>query len=220
MTEIRNTTADMNAPDGLDALLLLATGLATGSPDEFIGAQEKAGQRQLVASQSLPTDTHGTDREFEAFGFVFGDPDPHDPMFRPATLPAGWSKRGSDHDMWSYVVDELGRDRVGVFYKSAFYDRRAHMSLTTVYGYLCSCVYDGRAIVSDETWATPAALRKAALDVVASSRETVVLYERRAGGDSPDAYAVKRLAEAQSEIARYTAIAEWYGAGAGRGEAS
>lgn len=213
MTEIRNTTADMNAPGSPDLLLLLASGMTTGNANEFVTAQEKTGQRQLAASSSLPTDTHDTDREFEAVGFVFGDPDPRDPMFRPTTLPAGWSKRGSDHDMWSYVVDEHGRNRVSVFYKAAFYDRAAHMSLNTVYGYLRSCVGDSKPVVTDETWATPAALREAALAAVGSARQTVALYEGRAQSESPDAYAVKRLAEARSEIARYTAIAAQYADG-------
>ena len=213
MTEIRNTSADMAAPGSPDPYLALASGLATGSATEFVTAQEKAGQRQLVSSASLPTDTHRTDAEFEALGFVFGDPDPSDPMFRPTTLPAGWSKRGSDHDMWSYVVDEHGRDRVSVFYKAAWYDRAAHMYLNTVYGYLRSCVYENKPIVTDESWATPAAVREAALGAVESARESVALYELRASGDSPDAYAVERLAELKSEIARYTAIAAQYAGG-------
>lgn len=211
MTEIRNTTADMTAPDSPDPLLLLATGMATGNADEFITHQEKAGQRQLVASQSLPTDTHGTDREFEALGFVFGEPDPRDPMFRPTTLPAGWSKRGSDHDMWSYVVDEHGRDRVSVFYKAAFYDRCAHMSLVSVGGYLSACVYEGWPVVADEVWATPAAVREAALKAVGTCRERVTLYEHRATGGNPDEYAVKRLTEVKAQLARYSAIVEQFG---------
>lgn len=215
MNEIRNTAADMAAPGSPDPLLLLASGLATGNANEFIGGQERAGQRQLLTSQLLPTDTHRTDAEFEAVGFVFGEEAEGDPLFRHTTLPAGWSKRGSDHDMWSYVVDELGRDRVSVFYKAAFYDRHAHMSLNTVDGYLRSCVYDDKSIVADGDWATPAALRQASLDAADSARETVALYEGRARGADPDKYAVKRLAEAKSEIARYTAIAAQYAEASG-----
>ena len=35
--------------------------------------------------------------------------------------------------MHSYIHDEQGRKRGGVFYKAAFYDRRAHFSLSTRY---------------------------------------------------------------------------------------
>lgn len=211
MTEIQNTTKFVRDEGG--AALLLALGMVGETPDQIIRGMESAGQRQLVASRMLPTDTHGTDAEFEALGFVFGESDPGDPMFRPTTLPEGWSKRGSDHDMWSYVVDEHGRNRVSVFYKAAFYDRHAHMSLNTVYGYLRSCVYDNKPVVGDEKWATPAALRKAALDAAESAREAVELYQSRAQGANPDEYAIERLAEVRSEIARYTAIAEQYADG-------
>lgn len=98
--------------------------------DEYIGGMERQGQQQLVHSDRLPTKVqHGTDEDFLALGFTFGDPDPADPLFRPATLPEGWSREGSDHAMWSYIVDTNGRQRVGVFYKAAFYDRKAEMSI-------------------------------------------------------------------------------------------
>src|SRR5206468_1980936 len=98
----------------------------------YITGMESAGQRQLVDSASLPTDTKGRDGDFAALGFVFGEPDETDPMFRPATLPEGWHKEGSDHAMWSRVVDERGLRRVAVFYKAAFYDRSASMHLVRV----------------------------------------------------------------------------------------
>lgn len=91
---------------------------------------EAAGQQQLVNSDRLPVDTDGQDQAFIDLGFTFGEPDADDPLFRPATLPEGWTRRASDHDMWSYLVDETGTDRVSIFYKAAFYDRRAHMGLT------------------------------------------------------------------------------------------
>lgn len=93
-----------------------------------IEASEARGQAQFVASQSLPTDVR--DRKvFEALGFTFGKPFADDPLFAPATLPAGWTKRGTSHDMHSEILDEKGRVRAGVFYKAAFYDRKADMNL-------------------------------------------------------------------------------------------
>lgn len=102
-------------------------GLAMRLPGA-IEASEARGQAQFVASQSLPSDVR--DRKvFEALGFTFGEPYKDDPIFAPATLPAGWTKRGTDHDMHSEILDEKGRVRAGVFYKAAFYDRHADMSL-------------------------------------------------------------------------------------------
>ena len=100
--------------------------------DGYIEGQERAGQSQLVNSDRLPTDTDGTDAEFESLGFTFGRPDAGDSLFRSATLPPGWKRQGSEHAMWSYIVDEQDRKRVAIFYKAAFYDRRAFMRLERV----------------------------------------------------------------------------------------
>lgn len=109
--------------------LLHYVGMLEGS-DDYITGMEAAGQRQVVNSSVLPASTPHDSREaFEALGFVFGAPVPGDPLFVEATLPAGWVKRGSDHDMWSYIDDAEGNERVAVFYKAAFYDRKADMYL-------------------------------------------------------------------------------------------
>jgi hypothetical protein len=95
-----------------------------------IERSEREGQAALVAdSTALPIDLHYPDTESDlvALGFTLGSP--IDNLFREATLPAGWQKRASDHAMWSYIDDDQGRERVVVFYKAAFYDRRAHMRL-------------------------------------------------------------------------------------------
>jgi len=116
---------------------------ALGGTDDYIRDMERDGQRQLVTSDRLPSEIlYATQAEFEALGFTFGDVDPHDPLFRPATLPEGWKREGSDHAMWSYIADERGIRRVGVFYKAAFYDRKAHMSLKRVgYDIVTEAVY-------------------------------------------------------------------------------
>lgn len=89
-------------------------------------AQEARGQRELVASCDLPTDCTD-DAILRAWGFELGQPNPDDPMFRSAVLPAGWKMEYTNHAMWSKVVDQEGRERVSIFYKAAFYDRSAFM---------------------------------------------------------------------------------------------
>ncbi|MFI5934745.1 hypothetical protein [Actinoplanes sp. NPDC051494] len=112
-------------------LLHLAGSL--GGPGRYIEEMESSGQTQLVNSDRLPTRiNHGAQADFEAVGFVFGDIDKRDPLFRQVTLPAGWKRQGSDHAMWSYIVDKQGSKRVAIFYKAAFYDRDAFMSLREV----------------------------------------------------------------------------------------
>ena len=206
---IRNTTADMNDP--LNAMLFLAEAMGPGGTSGAIEAQEKSGQTQLVNSDRLPTDTDGTDADFLAVGFTFGNPDPTDPMFRPATLPAGWSREATGHSMHSNIVDELGRKRVGIFYKAASYDRHADMRLTTVYGYVANRVYDGEPIISDGIWATPAAITAAAQVGIERARETVDLYSPRKGGE----YADERLAKASADISTYEALVAQFSTEAG-----
>jgi hypothetical protein len=103
------------------------------SPDDHIEKMEKRGQEEFVESDVFPTDLCGNViAEFEALGFEFLGPVPGDDLFQFVALPKGWARKGSDHDMWSYIIDEIGRERVAIFYKAAFYDRRARASIESL----------------------------------------------------------------------------------------
>lgn len=93
-----------------------------------IEAQEAAGQRSLVANENLPKEMLGCNREMlEKIGIKFGAD--IDDLFVKVQLPNGWKKQATDHSMWSDLIDEQGRKRASIFYKAAFYDRSAHISL-------------------------------------------------------------------------------------------
>jgi hypothetical protein len=97
-----------------------------------IEAQEAAGQATLCANEQLPKDMRGATREqLEAIGFKFGTD--IDELFVTAHLPPGWKKAATDHSMHSDLVDDKGRERAGIFYKAAFYDRRAYLSFNPRY---------------------------------------------------------------------------------------
>jgi hypothetical protein len=138
------------------ALLLLAEAMGPASPSGAIEAQERRGQQDLVRSELLPSDLRGTEAAFEELGFILGDVQADDPLFRQVTLPAGWAREASDHAMWSYIIDPLGRRRVSIFYKAVYYDRSAHAAVVTLHSYLTSCAWDNRLPVLDDAWATPA----------------------------------------------------------------
>jgi hypothetical protein len=132
-----------------------------------IEEMEREGKAQLLNSDRLPADVR--DREaFEALGFTFGEPDQDDPMFMPATFPPGWRREGSNHAMWSYIVDEFGRHRVAVFYKAAFYDRRAFMRLESLSWYVTEHVEYGKPLTFDGKWAT----REAVVAEMRQARES------------------------------------------------
>lgn len=129
MSEITNTTKQ-------DPIVHLAGSLSQGTSG-YIESMEARGQQELVNSTRLPAESRGLNTgygedgwpEFEALGFRKGEPVEGDELFVEATLPDGWSRVSSDHAMWSYILDERGVRRVGVFYKAAFYDRKASMTL-------------------------------------------------------------------------------------------
>jgi hypothetical protein len=173
MTEIQNTTRAVqeNPAYGLFA-----------SMGDGITEMEAAGQSQLIQSTKLPAElSYSTRADFEALGFVFGDLVDGDPLFRETTLPAGWTKRATDHSMHSEIVDERGIARVGVFYKAAFYDRRADMNITNVGSSVATeCIYgDG------DPSKLPERLTR---DELLEAEGHAIYYVRRAG-DHPDIYA-------------------------------
>lgn len=97
-----------------------------------IEAQEARGQRELVASTTLPIKFNvGTREELENFGVVYGEPDG---LFAPVQLPEGWRTEATDHSMWSNLLDDKGRKRASIFYKAAFYDREAFVNVKRRYG--------------------------------------------------------------------------------------
>ena len=112
---VTNTTRDENHPEWV-----------RGGNPRAIEAQEKRGQAELVNSEALPFKGSQTDcpKLIEA-GVKFGPKLADDPLFCEAVLPKGWKKRATDHDMWSELVDDKGVVRASIFYKAAFYDRKA-----------------------------------------------------------------------------------------------
>ena len=95
-----------------------------------IERQEKQGQLRFeFGEESLPKVMLGNcSREvLEKLGFEFGED--LDDLFVAVRFPDGWGKQATDHSMHSYLLDEKGRKRGSLFYKAAFYDRKAHMSL-------------------------------------------------------------------------------------------
>lgn len=110
-----------------DPFAMLIEAMAIGT-DAMITRQEAQGQRDLVNSAVLPKRGIGCTREqIAAMGIVFGED--ADDIFVNVTLPDGWKKVPTSHSMWSDLLDAQGRKRAHIFYKAAFYDRNAHMSL-------------------------------------------------------------------------------------------
>lgn len=189
---IRNTADYYRENPGVALLAAVSEG------DSFITNMEAAGQRELVNSDRLPVDTYGTDAAFEALGFTFGQPDKGDELFRPATLPPGWKRVGSDHAMWSKIVDEYNRERVSIFYKAAFYDRRAFMRLATPESYIRTVMDQDAVPVFDKSWLTP----EVADAALVSMRDCELTQAREYDGYASE---MGRSPENQAELRKITA---------------
>jgi hypothetical protein len=117
--------------DGMD---LLFRALVTGDSSNAILGQEADGQKSFVSSTTLPTDMREAKAVLEAAGVKFLGVVEDDPIFQYVELPNGWKKVATSHSMHSDLVDDKGRKRAGIFYKAAFYDRSAHLSVNRRYG--------------------------------------------------------------------------------------
>lgn len=97
--------------------------------------QKARGQDELVNSDVLPVRCFDEDwqKKLERYGVQFLEVIEDDPIFQEVILPQGWKKVPTDHSMWSDLIDDKGRKRASIFYKAAFYDRSAHISLSRRY---------------------------------------------------------------------------------------
>jgi len=91
-----------------------------------IEAQEAQGQKDLIESDMLPKKCPR--EKLERLGFEFGED--IDDLFVSCKFPKGWKKVATDHSMGSNLVDNKDRVRGMIFYKAAFYDKKADMRLT------------------------------------------------------------------------------------------
>jgi len=125
---MRRTPLDeaIGVPSGAAPVFLdVLGGMSTG---QAIENQEKQGQKDACRTQALPIKGTLDKREtWEAMGFVFGSQ--ADDLFVSVTMPDGWELKPTSHSMWSDLLDDKGSKRASMFYKAAFYDRDATISL-------------------------------------------------------------------------------------------
>lgn len=114
-----------------------------------IERQEANEQAAMIEKHRLPIDlkVHGKPYSLEERWALLEKHtgikiiDKYDELFYNVSLPEGWKVVAAEgHSMWSYLHDPKGRVRAGIFYKGAFYDRRANWSLE--HRYYVGDVYD------------------------------------------------------------------------------
>lgn len=137
--EMLEKRAPENTTETVNPLAFVREAMVIGS-GRAIETQEARGQADFVESTTLPTEYNTYDKYdpegiLKSFGVVFLGPVEGDPMFQYVNLPKGWKKKPTSHSMWSELVDDKGRKRASIFYKAAFYDRKASISLCRRYTY-------------------------------------------------------------------------------------
>lgn len=132
-----------------------------------IEAQEHQGQSDFVVSDSLPKQglEDGVKQKLESMGFIFGAD--IDELFVLCKLPDGWYKKADDHNMHSYLIDNKGGKRAHIFYKAAFYDRRARITIS------CRFQFSGHHIPEDDR-AIPVEDRKEVLTIIDNSNGIIM----------------------------------------------
>lgn len=100
--------------------------------ENVIENMEKEGQNKAVRETLLPKIMKPEQEYWEELGFVFEEIEDDDIMCK-GTLPEGWKLIPTDHQMWTNIVDQNNTKRGSMFYKAAFYDRKAHMNLKARY---------------------------------------------------------------------------------------
>lgn len=91
-----------------------------------IEAMEARGQRELTQATQLPREGYNEFGRAAVLGFeVIGDG--ADPLFYDVRMPEGFRIQATDHSMWSDLLDAEGKKVASIFYKAAYYDRRAFM---------------------------------------------------------------------------------------------
>lgn len=144
------------------------------------------------------------DATFRAIGFDFAAPHPENPALRAATLPEGWSHTKTPWPSWTRIEDELGRERVSVYYVQADDELDAFMRITPLSVYLRRCRMDKLEVRDDEHWAAPALIVEAAgVEVARLDREAASLEAFEANPTAAD-----RLDSISHERAWWTTLAD------------
>ena len=112
--------------------------MAAGTPGG-IEEQEAREQRRFVSSSiiRLPKEHTGLEPAHEIFQSLgirvidgnSGTKSTDDPLFFNVELPVGWKIVATEHSMWSKLLDDAGHERLSIFFKGSFYDRRASFSV-------------------------------------------------------------------------------------------
>src|SRR5258708_4867832 len=102
-----------------------------GGNPTAIENQEAEGQKLLCQSSQLPVDVRGRDalETYKSLGIKVIRPSKGDKLFYDVILPSGFKIEPTEHAMHSDLINAEGKKVGSIFYKAAFYDRKAIFAL-------------------------------------------------------------------------------------------
>jgi len=93
--------------------------------------QEARGNESFVESDTLPIPGPQDRKILESRGVEFLQTVENDPLFQYVRLPQGWKKEYAEDPRHSELIDGDGNVQARMFYKAAFYDRKASIRVVT-----------------------------------------------------------------------------------------
>lgn len=119
---------------------MMLLGAMIGGPAFGIDSMQREGQKEMLYIDTLPVSGSTPQKAWDekgvqyiddsqeklliAMGFKLGPPvEGDEKFFRHATFPPGWTRKRTEHHMYTHVLDNKGRPRLQIGYKAAFYDR-------------------------------------------------------------------------------------------------
>lgn len=112
---------------GLESTALGMSGMNSGEIFEHLQTHDQNATRMAdvlpLKGSSLPEE----EAELIKLGFKLGEK--VDEIFREAELPKGWTKKPTEHHMYTHLIDDKGRVRGQIGYKGAIYDRWGSLSM-------------------------------------------------------------------------------------------
>lgn len=100
-----------------NSMLSMAIGMGGGSASEIVKITEQRGQAALEYTDQLPNIDDKSRKVLGASGVIFGEQVNGDPLFYHVKLPEGWTKKRTDHYMYTDLLDDKGRVRASIMYK-------------------------------------------------------------------------------------------------------
>lgn len=133
----------MKKREDMTPAALIAALLGGEDSENFLAAttpggieqQELDGQIKFLSKEVLPQKANHCSVHAEVAYHRMGIEilDVVDDLFLSVKLPDGWRKIGTEHRLWTRLLDNKGRERATIFYKAAFYDRDAFININQRY---------------------------------------------------------------------------------------